>query len=72
MRTGWLLVGSGCVFTALSLSAFAQGPVVPPGGAAPAPVAAPGGGSDLWINAGLFALLAGGALFAICRGSNRV
>jgi hypothetical protein len=36
------------------------------------PVAVSSVGSDLWINAGIFVALAGGALFAVCRGSRRV
>uniref|UniRef100_A0A7C2JY24 Uncharacterized protein n=1 Tax=Schlesneria paludicola TaxID=360056 RepID=A0A7C2JY24_9PLAN len=69
------LIRTGLAIAVLAASGFAQGPVVAPGGtAAPpaAPVAAPGFGTDLWINAGLFVALAGAALYAVCRGSNRV
>lgn len=62
-----------------TVNALAQGPVpvpVPaPGGAAapaPAPVSAPGFSSGMGVNAGIFVVLAGGCLYAICRGSRRV
>lgn len=66
---------AGTIGLAMTLSAFAQQPVVPPNGAAapaPAPVTAPGFNGAMGINAGIFVVLAGAALYAVCRGSRRV
>jgi hypothetical protein len=64
-----IFMAAGAIGLATVSAVFAQAPVPTP---APAPVAAPSFNSGMGINAGIFVVLAGAALYAVCRSSSRV
>jgi hypothetical protein len=66
-RHHWPVAGfllAACLLAGLAGEALAQAPAQPP-------VAKPVQ-TISWLDAGIFAVLAGGALFAVCRSSNRM